>query len=163
MTITALPTCISIPWYDTFICGSRTQVNQRVSLSERAAEAVRQRVEGIAEEVANLGETIRKSNASTATALEQLLAGEQRSRCVRRVYGTTAVFKSTTHSRWITQLVRKHSRSILFSPVPFTALPSPTGVRLRDPGSSAPRCVGYVSGAEELIEQRHTRTFYTRQ
>lgn len=59
---------------------SRTQVNQRVSLSERAAEAVRQRVEILAEEVANLGETIRKTNTSTATALEQLLAGEQRSR-----------------------------------------------------------------------------------
>lgn len=53
-----------------------------MSLSERAAEAVRQRVDGLAEEVANLGEIVRNSNASTATALEQLLAGEQRSRCV---------------------------------------------------------------------------------
>lgn len=56
------------------------QMNQRVSMSERAAEAVRKRVDGLAEEVANLGEIVRKSNASTATALEQLLADEQRSR-----------------------------------------------------------------------------------
>ncbi|CAN0115664.1 unnamed protein product, partial [Hapterophycus canaliculatus] len=58
----------------------RRDVNQRVSLSERAAEAVRQRVDGLAEEVANLGEIIRRSNASTETALEQLLSGEQRNR-----------------------------------------------------------------------------------
>ena len=50
-------------------------------MSERAAEGVRKRVDGLAEEVANLGEIVRRSNASTATALEQLLADEQRSRC----------------------------------------------------------------------------------
>ena len=49
-------------------------------MSERAAEGVRKRVDGLAEEVANLGEIVRRSNASTATALEQLLADEQRSR-----------------------------------------------------------------------------------
>jgi len=49
-------------------------------MSERAAEAVRKRVDGLAEEVANLGEIVRRSNASTAIALEQLLADEQRSR-----------------------------------------------------------------------------------
>lgn len=125
-----------------FIYGSRIQVNQRVSLSERAAEAVRQRVEGIAEEVANLGETIRKSNASTATALEQLLAGEQRSRCVRRVYMARPQYSPT---RWNTERVRKQ-RSFHIPPfIPFTALPSPPGARLRDPGKT-PRCAGIVKG-----------------
>ncbi|CAM9502050.1 unnamed protein product [Ectocarpus sp. 6 AP-2014] len=61
----------------------RRDVDQRVSLAERAAEAVRQRVDGLAEEVASLGEIVRRSSATTtahATALEQLQAGQQRTR-----------------------------------------------------------------------------------
>ncbi|CBJ48977.1 hypothetical protein Esi_0115_0012 [Ectocarpus siliculosus] len=61
----------------------RRDVDQRVSLAERAAEAVRQRVDGLAEEVASLGEIVRRSSATTtahATALEQLQASQQRTR-----------------------------------------------------------------------------------
>ncbi|CAM9870317.1 unnamed protein product [Ectocarpus sp. 4 AP-2014] len=61
----------------------RRDVDQRVSLAERAAEAIRQRVDGLAEEVASLGEVVRRSSATTtahATALEQLQASQQRSR-----------------------------------------------------------------------------------
>ncbi|CAN0394127.1 unnamed protein product, partial [Ectocarpus sp. 12 AP-2014] len=61
----------------------RRDVDQRVSLAERAADAVRKRVDGLAEEVASLGEIVRRSGATTtahATALEQLQASQQRTR-----------------------------------------------------------------------------------
>lgn len=60
------------------------QVDHRVSIAERAVEHLRHRVEELAEEVSSLGEVSRKCSASTKShtgTLEQILAGEERSRC----------------------------------------------------------------------------------
>lgn len=68
----------------TYLAFSALQVDHRVSIAERAVEHLRHRVEELAEEVSSLGEVFRKCNASTKShtgTLEQILAGEERSRC----------------------------------------------------------------------------------
>lgn len=62
-----------------------------MSIAERAVEHLRHSVEELAEEVSSLGEVSRKCNATVKShtgTLDQILAGEERSRCATA--GTSA-------------------------------------------------------------------------